>query len=239
MDTVRIDKKNCRLIAHRGVSGLERENTCPAFVAAGVKSYYGIETDVHVTGDGKYIICHDDNVSRVAGVDMKIEKSSFADLRALRLTDTDGKTYRSDLVLPTLEDYLAICRKYGKVAFLELKNETDKEHIDGIFALVKDMGWLDHTTFISFNQKNLVALRKKHERVSIQFLTDRANEENFCFMNEYRIDADLCGRCVNGEYVARLHAAGLLVNCWTIDRPQDAAKLIEAGVDFITTNILE
>ena len=42
------DKGNVKMIAHRGVSGLERENTCPAFVAAGVKSYYGIETDVHV-----------------------------------------------------------------------------------------------------------------------------------------------------------------------------------------------
>ena len=35
------------MVAHRGVSGLERENTCPAFVAAGVKSYWGIETDIH------------------------------------------------------------------------------------------------------------------------------------------------------------------------------------------------
>ena len=41
------------------------------------------------------------------------------------------------------------------------------------------------------------------------------------------------------EYVARLHAAGLKVNCWTIDRPEDAEKLIAAGVDFITTDILE
>ena len=57
MNTVKFDSKGrIKMVAHRGVSGLERENTCPAFVAAGVKSYYGIETDVHVTADGKYII---------------------------------------------------------------------------------------------------------------------------------------------------------------------------------------
>ena len=44
MNTTAIDKKGCRLVAHRGVSGLEKENTCAAFVAAGVKSYFGIET---------------------------------------------------------------------------------------------------------------------------------------------------------------------------------------------------
>ena len=46
--TVQFNKGEIKMIAHRGLSGLERENTCPAFVAAGVKSYYGIETDVLV-----------------------------------------------------------------------------------------------------------------------------------------------------------------------------------------------
>ena len=41
------------------------------------------------------------------------------------------------------------------------------------------------------------------------------------------------------EYIARLHGAGLKVNCWTVDKPEAAEKLIEMGVDFITTNILE
>ena len=57
MNTIKFENKgNIKMIAHRGVSGLERENTCPAFVAAGVKSYFGIETDVFVTLDEKYIV---------------------------------------------------------------------------------------------------------------------------------------------------------------------------------------
>ena len=35
MDVIRIDSKETKMVAHRGLSGLERENTCPAFVAAG------------------------------------------------------------------------------------------------------------------------------------------------------------------------------------------------------------
>lgn len=55
------------MIAHRGLSGLERENTCAAFVAAGNRSYYGIETDIHRTKDGKYIVYHDNNLVRLLG----------------------------------------------------------------------------------------------------------------------------------------------------------------------------
>lgn len=50
MDTIKIDRNNVRLIAHRGLIGLEKENTCAAFVAAGNReSIFGIETDVHHT----------------------------------------------------------------------------------------------------------------------------------------------------------------------------------------------
>ena len=59
MDTIKINFKN--IVAHRGQSGLERENTASAFVAAGNRRNVGIETDVHVTADGKYIIIHNDD----------------------------------------------------------------------------------------------------------------------------------------------------------------------------------
>ena len=56
MDTIKIDNKTVRMVAHRGLSGLEKENTCSAFVAACNRAtYFGVETDVHRTADGRYI----------------------------------------------------------------------------------------------------------------------------------------------------------------------------------------
>ena len=50
MNTIKLNCENKPLmVAHRGCSGLERENTNAAFVAAGNRSYWGIETDVHKT----------------------------------------------------------------------------------------------------------------------------------------------------------------------------------------------
>ena len=49
------------LIAHRGYSQFEKENTLVAFSAAGaIDSFYGIETDVQVTTDNHFISIHDD-----------------------------------------------------------------------------------------------------------------------------------------------------------------------------------
>ena len=53
MDTVKINKHQAKMIAHRGLSGLERENTNVAFVAAGQRTHFGIETDVYRTVDAE------------------------------------------------------------------------------------------------------------------------------------------------------------------------------------------
>lgn len=233
------NKGDILMIAHRGVSGLEQENTCPAFVAAGVKSYYGIETDVHVTKDGKFILVHDDDLKRIAGLDLVVEETDFDTLRAVRLKDTDGKTERADLFLPTLDEYIAICKKYEKQAVLELKNPMQKEKVWEIAALIKYLGWLNRTTFISFAGENLVALREKYPDADAQFLTEILTEKEIKFMISNRFDADLCGYCVSKEGVDRLHAAGLKVNCWTLDKLEHAEMAKAFGVDFITTDILE
>ncbi len=62
---------SAKMIAHRGLSGMETENTLAAFEAACKRLFYGIETDVHVTKDGKYIIFHDECTGRLCEKDRK------------------------------------------------------------------------------------------------------------------------------------------------------------------------
>ena len=240
MNTIKFENKgNVKMIAHRGVSGLERENTCPAFVAAGVKSYYGIETDVHVTLDGKYIIIHDDDLKRVAGLDMKVEGSNFDDLRAVRFTDRDGVTPRNDIFLPTLEEYLSICKKYEKIAVLELKNEMTREDVEGIAAAVCNMGMFESTTFITFAKQNLIYLRAAYPNANAQFLTGTLSEENIAFILDNALDADIYHKSLTKEFVDLMHQNGRVVNCWTVDTLEDAERVLALGVDQITSNILE
>ena len=55
-NTIKIaDHGNTKMVAHRGVSGLETENTCAAFIAAGNRTYFGVETDIYRTADGKFV----------------------------------------------------------------------------------------------------------------------------------------------------------------------------------------
>jgi glycerophosphoryl diester phosphodiesterase len=122
---------------------------------------------------------------------------------------------------------------------LELKGEMAAEKIWEIVGIAKKMKCFHRVTFISFSWENLINLRKKYPTASAQYLTETATDKEVDAMIENAIDADLCGYCVTKEKVAKLHAAGRVVNCWTIDKLVHAELMKEAGVDYITTNILE
>ena len=237
-DTVKIEKGRVLMVAHRGVSGIECENTNAAFVAAGNRSYFGIETDVHVTKDGKYVLFHDDNTERISGVNMVVEESSWEELSALRLHEKDG-TEREDLKIPLLPDYIKICKKYGKVAVLELKNRFTYEQISEIVDMIRSEEYLEKVIFISFSFDNLVDLRKIVPGQAAQFLTSRLTDEVIERISEHKLDLDVQHGQLTPEWMEKLHARGITVNCWTCDSSERAAELIEMGVDQITTNILE
>jgi glycerophosphoryl diester phosphodiesterase len=120
MDTIKINKKQALMVAHRGVSGLERENTCPAFVAAGSRSYFGVETDVHVSRDKQFVIIHDESTKRVSNesYDINVETNDYAAVKNLVLPDRDGSTCRQDIRIPLLSEYISICKKYEKKCVL-------------------------------------------------------------------------------------------------------------------------
>ena len=239
MNTIEFNKSGVKMIAHRGLSGIECENTNAAFVAAGNRSYFGIETDVHVTADKKFAIIHDDSTGRVHDRDLPVEGSVFSDLQELRLKNPRFDEYRSDYCVPELREYIGICRKYEKICVLEIKNRMEKSDIEEIIEIIRGEDYLDNVIFISFSWDNLVDVRSIVPDSCVQFLINSCDDELFEKLKENRFDLDIYYKGVTPGLVEKLHAEGLEINCWTVDDPSVAEELASWGVDYITSNILE
>lgn len=239
MNTVKFEKGQTLVVAHRGLSGIERENTNSAFVAAGNRSYYGIETDIHRTADGRFVVNHDSTLLRVGGEAVKVEEVSLSVLQNIVLFDKDGTKDRLDLRPCTLENYISICKKYEKHCVLELKSEFTDEETERFIDIIKKLDYLDSVTFISFHHDNLRKIRKLLPLQSAQFLFSEMTEDDVNNVISEGFDVDVHYKALSKELVNRLHDSGIKVNCWTVDSKDDAEALVAMGVDFITTNILE
>lgn len=240
MDTVKFDNGNTRIVSHRGLSGLARENTEEAFrLAAKVPTCFGIETDVHRTGDGRFLLCHDGHTGRVSPVRYDIEHTDFDTLRSVALYDMDGRPAER-LRLPTLEEYLDACRSGSKHAVLELKSDFTEDELRQILAVIDAFDYEKNMIYISFHIDVLRRLRRVRPASHVQYLIEKIWPDGIIDLLEREgMGLDCQSTLLTAARMRELKARGIEVNCWTVNDAEKAARLVALGVDQITSNILE
>lgn len=72
-----------KYIAHRGASLIKQENTVESLVCGAELGAFAVECDIRVTADGRYIIFHDPDLSRIAGSDIRIKEKTFEEIAAV------------------------------------------------------------------------------------------------------------------------------------------------------------
>lgn len=239
METIKINKKKVLMIAHRGLSGFERENTIPAFVAAGNKTYYGCECDIHPTTDGEFVVIHDSDTMRVSGESKIIEECTFEEVKEIELLGLFDGVKNPSLRIPTLREYILCCKRYDKKCIIEFKEQFTKENVFKVINICRELDYLTSCIFISFYPNNLIYVKEIDQTIPCQFLLseNRSDGIEFCINNQ--IDLDINFHQVSKELVDLMHQHGLKVNVWTVNKEEDGNLMVEYGVDFITTNILE
>jgi glycerophosphoryl diester phosphodiesterase len=212
------------IIAHRGASALETENTVAAMLRAGELGADGVELDVRRTGDDQLVVHHDPRLG-----DGRV-------IREVRAADLPAH-------VPTLDAVLDACA--GMFVNVEIKNDPSEPDFDPSEWVARRVGvalsrrgggprWL----ISSFRIETVTACRRVCPELRTAWLVDS-------------IDHEVVARTVDGRHVAvhpwvstldrsslRLaHAAGLAVNTWTCDDRARIRELIAWGVDGICTNV--
>ena len=126
--------KHPRINAHRGNQAFGPENSLPAFIAAGKTGAWAIETDFRMTKDGVVVCHHDAKLDRTTTGTGYIKDYTLEELRKFRIKEVNcvpipNKAYRygdfsaEELRIPTMDEYFEICKQYGCVPFIELKED--------------------------------------------------------------------------------------------------------------------
>ena len=82
-------------------------------------------------------------------------------------------------------------------------------------------------------------LRRRYPQQPAQFLIQEWDDRVLEALEKYNLGLDIYYKSATAENVQKVHALGQEYNVWTVNEAADGAALVEMGVDYITTNILE
>ena len=233
------------IVAHRGASAEEAENTLEAFELALDVGADAVEFDVRITADGQAVVLHDPGVDRTTDGAGLVRDLTLHEVRALRIATAEGGTTR----IPTLVEALGVLS--GRAAVdIEIKNipgEPDFDParelaVEAVHRALDDVGFVGDVIVSSFNPLSIAASRSARPDIATGLLTEYSVEATaalrFAAERGHAWVLPFVGMVASAgpSFPGAVHDAGLLLGTWITDDPDEAVALLRSGVDAVATN---
>jgi glycerophosphoryl diester phosphodiesterase len=210
------------VIAHRGASGYEYENSRAAFRRAVILDADGVELDVHATRDGAIVVHHDPHVP------------GFGPIAEMTLTEARQVRIRNGETLPLLAEILELVGE--RDVWVEVKSLPPA--FDPFLLNVLDRG----------PAPARYAIHSFDHRIVYRLGQSRPDLRRGILLGAYLQDAVSVMRAVGAttlwqewqqvdqELVTLVHGAGARVIAWTVNELGDLDRMVRLGVDGLCGN---
>ncbi|WP_330477274.1 glycerophosphodiester phosphodiesterase family protein [Streptomyces platensis] len=213
-------------IGHRGMMGVEPENTLRSFVRAEQEGLDVIELDLHLSKDGALVVMHDADVDRTTDGAGPISERTLAELRELDA----GRGER----IPVFEEVVAAVKASLQA---EIK---DVAAAQALAEVLRSRDLVDRVDVISFHDEALAAIRTLLPGVRTALVGSRYGAD--VVDRALAVGATMLSlniRRLTLELVERAHAAQLKVVAWTVNTHDQLRLARGLGLDGVVTDLPE
>jgi glycerophosphoryl diester phosphodiesterase len=236
-------KYSLRLYGHRGAPAHLPENTLPAFEKALADGANALEIDVHPTADGHFVVAHDPDGRRMAGVAEDIRTSTFDQVKKWNVAAGTGRNDFDHHTVPSLAETL---EAFPDVPMsIDLKPD-DPAAVPSLLEVVARHGAEDRVTLASFSTRVVHRIRRlgypgrttlsRSEVAVLRFLPG-VLAKRYVTGDAAHIPVVHSGIRLDGRrFIARCRALGLRVEYWVVDDPVEARRLLDLGATGIMSD---
>lgn len=212
-------------VGHRGVMGVEPENTLRSFVRAEREDMDQIELDLHLSKDGALIVMHDVKVDRTTDGSGPIGDLTLDELRKLDA----GAGER----IPVFEEVLDAVTKPIQA---EIK---DVAAARVLAEVMRERDLVGRVDVLSFHDEALAEIRECLPDVRTVLVAQGPMGAEIVTRAQ-AVGAKLVSlslRRISLALVQECHRAGISVIAWTVNTPADLALARALGLDGVVTDM--
>lgn len=225
-----VSAQHTKIVAHRGAwkNTQVPQNSIAALEAAIKAGYWGSEFDVCLTKDDILVVNHDNDYQ---GTD--ISTTDYTILNQKKLSNGEK--------IPTAEEYMKAGKDHKIKMVYEIKPsklgvERSIKSAELSYQLVKSLGSLKQTVFISFSYEACLKLRELDKKVKIQYLGSNKTPLELFNDKIYELDFNYNVFNNNPKYISEAQSKKMKVNVWTVNNQEMMHSFIDQKVNYITTD---
>ena len=234
LEARRKENRKTDIVAHRGFWNCEEagyaKNSIAALRCAQEAGFWGSEFDVNITADSVLIVYHDGEING-----KKIEEHPYSEFKDFKIAN--GET------IPTIDEFLAQAKKYPETKLVyELKPQsnqaTEDTFVNLAVANLAENGLLnpDRVMFISFGLHICEKIAAEHPQFKVQYLGSLKSPKMISRLGIDGIDYNHMVLSICSKWADQAQALGMDVNAWTLNKASATRRMLEKGVDQITTD---
>ena len=144
-------------------------NTAEHYEWCAKQGFTSIKGDVQPTSDGKLILCHDAGIS--LNSDGKIAKYDVATATPIHdMTETECLALQHTSPIENMcgfDEYVRICKKYGKISFITIRKDYMDEVVPALFAVLDKYNMRKRSIINSFEYESLQAVRDVDDNITL------------------------------------------------------------------------
>ncbi|UXY30251.1 glycerophosphodiester phosphodiesterase [Streptomyces sp. HUAS TT20] len=213
-------------VAHRGDPYRFRENTLDSLRSALQQGADAVEFDVRLTRDDVPVLLHDETLKRLWEHDRPLRSLSADEVRGL----TAGG-------VPTLADALAATD--GSRVLVDLPGRVDRRTARAVLDVVHQCGARDRAYYCA-GAEAMLAVRAADPSAEIALTWTSLAPPRPAVLEAVRPRwLNYRFALVDHDLAARVHRGGHLLSVWTPDTRRSMRRLVDLGVDSITTNRID
>lgn len=233
-----------QIIAHRGASNLAPENTLASINLAWKINADAVEIDVHLSKDGRIMVSHDGATGRTGDKDLVIKATTSDELRKVDVGRRKAERFAGERI-PFFEEVLATVPG-GKRLLVEIK--CGIEILPAFKSIVAASGKLPQIDVIGFDLEVMTTLKKSMPKVPVYWLRGTAKDPatGEWISHSPELIEIAAGRGLDGldlhfagatqSFADDVRATDQKLYIWTVNDLDEAKRLVDIGVDGITTD---
>lgn len=218
---------------HRGYSSRAPENTMAAFEAALEDGCPRIELDVQMTADGVAVVTHDTSLRRCTGCNANIYDLPYVQVQQLDAGRWFHRQFTGSYI-PTLEEVLALCK--GKAELnIEIKPSTFTPTLEAeTVRLIHAYDYGADCVVTSQSYETLCKVKELDPDITTGYILALGVGTYYDLpaADFFSVESTF----ITAGMVQQIHLRGKTISAWTINRQQDAEKLLQLGVDDLITD---